>query len=68
MLIDYKVKWEVNNMDDELYYDDAEENDDSYDPDYFDDKDAFYISSSTAKDYSPSNPWDAPGMSIKDFI
>lgn len=24
--------------------------------------------SSTNRDYSPSNPWDAPGMSIKDFI
>lgn len=24
--------------------------------------------SSTAGDYSPSNPWDAPGMSIKNFI
>lgn len=24
--------------------------------------------SSTNGDYSPSNPWDAPGMSIKDFI
>ena len=27
-----------------------------------------YCSSSTNRDYSPSNPWDAPGMSIKDFI
>ena len=26
------------------------------------------ISSSTNGDYSPSNPWNAPGMSIKDFI
>lgn len=26
------------------------------------------IPSSTAGDYSPSHPWDAPGMSIKDFI
>ena len=26
------------------------------------------IRSSTNGDYSPSNPWDAPGMSIKDFI
>lgn len=24
--------------------------------------------SSTRGDYSPSNPWDAPGMSISDFI
>ncbi len=27
-----------------------------------------YIPSSTAGDYGPSNPWDAPGMSISDFI
>lgn len=31
------------------------------------DEDKEYISS-TYRDYSPSNPWDAPGMSIKDFI
>ena len=27
-----------------------------------------YCASSTGGDYSPSNPWDAPGMSIRDFI
>lgn len=27
-----------------------------------------YIRSSTNGDYSPSNPWDAPGMSVSDFI
>ena len=27
-----------------------------------------YVPSSSNRDYSPSNPWDAPGMSIKDFI
>lgn len=27
-----------------------------------------YTPSSTNGDYSPSNPWDAPGMSVKDFI
>lgn len=27
-----------------------------------------YCPSSTNRDYSPSNPWDAPGMSIRDFI
>lgn len=27
-----------------------------------------YESSSTNGDYSPSNPWDAPGMSMSDFI
>lgn len=27
-----------------------------------------YTPSATAGDYSPSHPWDAPGMSISDFI
>lgn len=27
-----------------------------------------YTSSATNGDYSPSNPWDAPGMSIRDFL
>ena len=27
-----------------------------------------YCPSSTNGDYSPSNPWDAPGMSMRDFI
>lgn len=27
-----------------------------------------YTPSSTGGDYGPSNPWDAPGMSIRDFI
>lgn len=43
----------------------------SYDePDYFidEDEDPYYTPSCTCHDYSPSNPWDAPGMSIHDFI
>ena len=32
------------------------------------DDDDEYIPSCTRGDYSPSNPWDAPGMSIRDFI
>ena len=32
------------------------------------DEDEEYIPSAENGDYSPSNPWDAPGMSIKDFI
>lgn len=32
------------------------------------DSDEQYIPSSTAGDYGPGNPWDAPGMSIHDFI
>lgn len=27
-----------------------------------------YTPSSSNGDYGPSNPWDAPGMSIRDFI
>ncbi len=27
-----------------------------------------YTPSATRRDYSPSNPWDAPGMSVRDFI
>ena len=27
-----------------------------------------YVPSSKNGDYGPSNPWDAPGMSVKDFI
>lgn len=30
--------------------------------------DEHYIRSSLNMDYSPSNPWDAPGMSVRDFI
>lgn len=32
------------------------------------DEEEHYSPSSTNGDYSPSNPWDAPGMSIHDFI
>lgn len=40
--------------------------DDEWEESDWDDED--YIPSATRGDYSPSNPWDAPGMSIKDFI
>ena len=32
------------------------------------DEDEEYTPSSENGDYSPSNPWDAPGMKISDFI
>ena len=35
-------------------------------PEYIEQEDLY--TSCTARDYSPSNPWDAPGMSIRDFI
>ena len=44
---------------------DFKEEEDSEDEDEDDEE---YTPSSTNGDYSPSNPWDAPGMSIKDFI
>lgn len=30
--------------------------------------DAYYTPCATNRDYGPSNPWDAPGMSVRDFI
>lgn len=45
-------------------YDEPEE-DDEYDE--YDDDD-YYTPSATRGDYSPSNPWAAPGMSMSDFI
>lgn len=35
-------------------------------PDCFEDD--MYSLSATNRDYSPSSPWNAPGMSIRDFI
>lgn len=48
-----------------------EETEDPYGDDweeYVDPWEREYIRSATAGDYSPSNPWDAPGMSVSDFI
>ena len=39
----------------------------SADSDY-DEYDDEYTPSATGGDYSPSSPWNAPGMSIHDFI
>lgn len=36
--------------------------------DFGDDEDDYYTPSATHGDYSPSCPWNAPGMSISDFI
>lgn len=41
---------------------------DSFEIDCEDPLEDEYTPSATARDYSPGNPWDAPGMSIKDFI
>ena len=41
---------------------------DLYEPETEETSEYPYCPSSTAGDYGPSNPWDAPGMSIRDFI
>lgn len=52
------------------YFNDPEPEGSHEYPDYFidDEEDEYYSPSCTCHDYSPSNPWDAPGMSIHDFI
>ena len=35
---------------------------------YDEERDEYQHTSSTAGDYGPSNPWNAPGMSERDFI
>lgn len=50
----------------------TEDDEDNY-PDFEDDFDddfceRYYMSSVTCGDYSPSAPWNAPGMSVRDFI
>ena len=44
----------------------------SEDKEWLDDNEFFedeeYVPSAENGDYGPSNPWDAPGMSLKDFI
>ena len=49
---------------------DDEETDGFYEPyeDWGYEEDENYTPSATAGDYSPSCPWNAPGMSISDFI
>lgn len=47
---------------------DGEGDDDDDDSDYCIEESERAIRSSTGRDYGPSNPWDAPGMSVSDFI
>ena len=81
LIIDYNNWWECFIVDpqgnwhdlmwalDADYLDEAIEevkaNLDDVIQDYFENE---YIPSAENGDYSPSNPWDAPGMSVKDFI
>lgn len=47
----------VRYCDDWNYYEEELEDDDDE-----------YVRSSSAGDYGPSNPWDAPGMKVSDFL
>ena len=49
-------------------YLDESYNDDDEDDEPWPYEEDEYTPSSTRGDYSPSNPWDAPGMKISDFI
>ena len=56
----YDVYLAQSKGNDDEYVDDLPYGYDSYNDDY--------TPSATHGDYSPSNPWDAPGMSVRDFI
>ena len=49
-------------------YENQEEPEDDWDWGYGLDDEEEYCPSASHGDYSPNNPWDAPGMSVKDFI
>lgn len=68
----YTVDFKPEDSEEPEYYD---EEDEEYDQEYMDAYEAYEedvrrreYPSSTAGDYSPSNPWDAPGMHMRDFI
>lgn len=48
------------------WFEDADR--DTLEETYWEDEDDEYVPSSSNGDYSPSNPWDAPGMKMSDFI
>ena len=58
--IDTTDYW-ADECDDETHWHYTSEDEDDYD-------DEDYVPSAENGDYSPSHPWDAPGMSISDFI
>ena len=49
------------------WFEDAESEDEWEEPEW-EDEDDEYVPSSTNGDYSPSDPYNAPGMKISDFI
>lgn len=48
--------------------DEEVEKEDPFEDEYVDPWEREYIRSVTGGDYSSANPWDAPGMSVSDFI
>lgn len=56
----YDEEWERKQQWDKHVKEQMQRSREEYDDDY--------TPSATRGDYSPSHPWDAPGMSIKDFI
>lgn len=64
---EYKY-FEIGFSNTEPDYDDDDSLFDDEDFEDFDEDNRLYTSSATNGDYSPSCPWNAPGMSIKDFI
>ena len=72
------VIWEYSGHEGYLFARDSRigEDEDAYEDDYMDAYEEYEEASrrgdrtpsSTAGDYSPSNPWDAPGMSMRDFL
>lgn len=62
------TEWEKQGFESEdAYYDDMANRDLEFEQRYGGYEDC-YTPSATSRDYGPSNPWDAPGMSISDFI
>jgi len=64
---DYCLYYEMAETDEEYIVNaaDCDNYEEATDPG---DNDGGPRTSATARDYGPSNPWDAPGMSIRDFI
>lgn len=60
---DGELMWDTTNYDlVKKYFENDSIEPEEYEGDYE------YIPHACSGDYSPSNPWDAPGMSIHDFI
>jgi len=61
-LMDYIEHFGAPEPENQFVFDEPEVFDKSDSDDYH------YIKSCTYGDYSPSSPWNAPGMSVRDFI